>query len=315
MATKKKTRKIKKDKGNKKIMQIDFSTPKNKFANNIIVFQQKNKLYEINTIETIEAEMKKYDIYLSKDEILNKYEKTFNIDNLVNEYNGLFEKQLDQLANLNKLFDDDCILFYINKIVYEYKRSHDVPDPDFIAEDLGHLSILPNKKKFNGLLKQLKLLNQLKDFTEQKNINKIFEGTILDVEWTLSDLIGIDMQNYKLDLSKTKELTAEVFTFIDTYELENPEYLYGDALSLMARHGYLAVKDKFEEGLDKYPNNQLRMYNSILIELEFINDTNLPKLYQEAINLTPKSSDDKDNLDLIHENLDDNFANTNQVLA
>lgn len=297
----------KKKKTNKKEVELSFATLKSEFANNIIALQKKQKLFETSSIEDIEEELKKHDISLTKEEVIQKYEETYNIDDFIGEYNCTFEKQLQSLEKSQYLFDEDCLFLYINKIIHEYKIINDIPDPDFIVQTLKKFPKLAKEDKPAVFLKQLKLLNRIKDYTKERDINVIFKRTNFDIEWCLSDMLGIEVMNCFPDMSLSQEIADEVFTFIDTYTLQLPVYLYTDALGLIARHGYEGVKEYFEEGLKKYPKHSILLYNGVMSELHTYSDqqcdyTDIINLYNEVIHLTPTSQEEKENLEIIKEN-------------
>lgn len=309
MANKKKVRKIKKTKGKKNLIEATFTTKKDVYANNIIASQQKLQLFKQSRLEDIKNELKKYGIDIDKETVLKKYKTHFQIDDVTNEYNLTYQKQLDDLNDLNLLFDEDCIILYVKKIVEESFAVNEMPIPSYIANAFIEVNKLDDTQKPEYFLKTLKTMNQMKNHTEERNFATLFKETVLnfDAEGYFNNLVGESIHNCFPDLKTAQAISNEIFQILEDYEFEYPEYIYSDTLGLLAMHGYSVVEEKFKKGLLLYPNNQIKMYIGILLELEFYykkHDEKSPvkELYEQAILIKPLSEMEEMDLEVIKEN-------------
>lgn len=318
MATKK-PRRPKKKKQNKKVIELNFHTSKKNFANGIIINQMKDTLYNEASLEELENEFKQYDIEISQEKILQEYKTHYNIEKLINDYLDKFSSQFEKIEDLNILFDEDAILYYLNKLIKSSFQLNEIPDADFINEAFEEYLSMKDGQKNNETIQNyfltlLKTINQLDQYTLMRNLQNIFSGTLFDIEWALSDGIVINFQNTSPNYEITKKVTDEIWTMLEKYKMENPEYLFGDALEILARHGLEKAESKFKEGLKSYPKNQVRMYLGVINGLEIYYDKSndnqtLLNLYQEALNIPPVSDDDKDLQDILRENYQLHFTN------
>lgn len=304
MATKKKARKIKKNKGKKKSIDLTFSTSKKEFANEIIVLQNQQILFDRCQLTDIEQEMEKYHIHINRKEVIKKYELCFQVETIINEYYLKYEQQFNHLDQLNLLFDETCIIFYVHKLIEDNYVINEIPDKYYIIQACEYFMKLPEAQIPAYFLTLMTTINRLKDYNDERNISELFDKYDYDIEWTLSDAICMYVHNCQPDLDMTRKITDEVFQFINHYKLEHPEYLYGDSLEILASHGYDVVKDRFEVGLKLYPENRFRLYNSVISELAY-NDKQKDeaiRIYNEFLKLQPVSQDDKDYLEFMPDN-------------
>ena len=297
-------KKIKKKK-TKKTIKIGFDTSKTLFKNGLESHYAKEKLFCVNSISRLESELNKHNIELTEKQVIEEFEKTKQIQKVFDHFNDLYVKELDELSNLNILFDDDCIILFIDKVIELNYKKNEIPDPDFIAEEIENFRLVNKTKKYETCLKILNNIKNISKYEENKNICKIFEPTCIDINYAISELIGIEIHNLFLDLDKTITITNLVFEILEIYDFDYPVDIYKDALGLLVRHGYEKVKEKFEKGLEIYPNDKLALYNSILIEIDKIEYLNeFIRLYNEAIQLPITSESDKDYMEIIKDNFE-----------
>lgn len=291
----------------KKYIKINFDTPKSVFKDGFESLRYKKQLYQKSSIQRVEEELRKYEIIITEKEILEKYQLSYSVQNLTDEYNAKYESELDELAKLKLLFDDDCIFLFIDKVIRESFYVQDLPDPDFLVFRIRDFDKVSKKNKPKEIICILKIINEIKKYYPEKNLNKIFRRTLLDIEGVISDLIGIEAHNCFLSYDDCKEIVSEAFKIMNNYEIDEPIYIYNDCLCLLAKFGYEKVKDKFEEGLKKYPHHKLKMYNAVIIELwmysKKVNDyTDVIRLYDEAMKILVFSEDEYEYRKIIQEN-------------
>ena len=288
----------------KKPHKIDFNTSKQMFKNGLESHFATEKLFELNSIPRLESELSKYGINLTKQQVIEEFEKTMQIQKVIDYFHELYKKELDELSNLQILFDDDCIILFVSKVIESNYKKNELPDPDFIAEQFEDFHLVSKNKKYEECIKILNSIKNISKYEENKNICDLFRPTCIDINYAISDLLGVEMANLFLDLEKTETITNLVFEILDLYNFEYPVDIYKDALGLLARHGYEHVKEKFEEGLKKYPNERIALYNSVLIEIKmngnYLNE--FIRLYNEAIKLPITSKSDEDHMEIILEN-------------
>lgn len=310
MSNKKKPRKIKKNKGKKQSLDVLLTTSKDKFANPMIANQKKFKLFTELSFDEIEQILFQYGISITREDIYQEYEKTYNLDHIVDKYYQQYKVQLDEIDKLNTLLDGDCIILYIQKAVKDHYQTNQLPDPDMIVLAIESMNTTTDKNKPKYFLTLLQTINQLKNYREERNMEKLFAETFYDIEAAIDDTIALTLHNIHPSLEISKAIFQEVMTMIHTYEFNYPEYLCSDALELIASHGYQAVEKDFRECLKLFPNNKVRFYNAILSEIELYSKNSKDKkdfmmLYNEALALDLDSKDDKEMMNIIKENYSD----------
>ncbi len=96
--------------------KINTNISKMLFATSQDFFAARDKMYSELSIAQMIQELKEYDIHLDVDRIQQQILK-IGFDNVVEFYNEKYETQLDILAGKCYLFDDDAILYVVEKIM------------------------------------------------------------------------------------------------------------------------------------------------------------------------------------------------------
>lgn len=289
-------------------VKATFYTEKSKF-DITDVNDLKYGLYHKSSIKAIQNILNKYKIPLTDEMVIDEYIKTYDIDALMEQYEVKYEKELDEINQMDILFDDECIPLFIIKVLENKFNNCDAPDPYFINSLIYNLEQYSGKQKFISALRIFENINKLKVYRNINELSPLFDRHGIDIEYELSNILCIEMGNLNLSYKDTIRITDEAFKIFELYELDNPASLYRDCLGLLARFGFDKVKDQFKEGLNTYPNNQLMLYNSVLVELmsyckEKNNYTDFNRLYEEALHLPVKNDEEADYLLLIKENFD-----------
>ena len=276
----------------------------------MIANQKKLKLFAEHSFDEIEQVLFQYGISITREDVYQEYEKTYNLDFVVDKYHQQYRIQLDEIDKLNTLFDGDCLILYIQKAVKEHYQTNQLPDPDMIVLAIESMDMVTDKNKPKYFLTLLQTINQLKNYREERNIEKLFAETFYEIETAIDDTIALTIHNIRPSLEISKAIFQEVITMIHTYEFNYPEYLCSDALELIARHGYQNVEKDFRECLKLFPNNKVRLYNAILSEIELYSkkgkdNKDFMMLYNEVLALDLVSEDDKQMINIIKENYSD----------
>lgn len=203
MAKKKRPKKNK----TKKLIVATFETRKDQYANNIIADQQKYKLYDQYSLEEIEKELNKYNISITQKDIISKYEASYDINNIIKDYQMTYEEQLNNLYDLQILFDHECIMLYVHKTIEENYPVNEIPEYHYVIAALMQFLKLTEDKKLEYFLTLLKTMNKMSDFMINKKISFIFREIPTDIEAVLETCIAEDIHNCFPDLAMSQALS------------------------------------------------------------------------------------------------------------
>lgn len=77
---------------------------------------EKLKLYYLSTFDEIEILMHQVNISITKEDVLQYFNKIKDIDATIEYFQSKYETELDALMDNTIMFDDDCIYLYILKL-------------------------------------------------------------------------------------------------------------------------------------------------------------------------------------------------------
>jgi len=315
---KKRRPKKKKNKTTEKIV-LSFDTKKKGISD---IFGAKYKLFELASLEEIEAALEYHNMPVNRETILNEYEQCFKIEVLLNKYHQQYNQQLDILSSKFLIFDDDCFILYFEKLIRTHYKTWQLPDPDFVFDEFNALENKRTWEQFIIYLEMVKSINKMKEYNTTNDLNAIFEQSYWDIEMVLRDIL-MNARNIALDFihetEKIVEFSNEVFSLIDTYRLKRPDYLYGDACDLLGVLGYKAVQDKYLEGIVRFPNYQIGLHNiALFITLFESNHTHeyqeFINIYEKAIHAIPTDEEEIEKQELIKENFEKEYLDVQKLM-
>lgn len=298
-----------------KTIELSFDTKKNSYKSFKEVFDAKHQLIDLSSLEEIEAALDSHNMPVDRETMINEYEKCYKIEDIINNYHQKYNKQLDILSSKSLIFDDDCFILYLEKLIKTNYKTWQLPDPDLIFDELDQIEDHKPWEQFNIYLEMVKALNKMKAYNDSSDLNAIFSGSYWDVETVLSDTL-MNARNIALDFIDEKEkiieFSNEVFSLLDTYKLEDPAFLYSDVCDLLGILGYDAVKEKYEEGLKRYPYHEIRLHN-ILLFITYFTSKETHKyqdfidIYEKVMTTKPKNEAEKEQQELIKNNFEKEY--------
>lgn len=105
----------------------------------------KEIIFDVKTNE--EIELRKYSIDLNEKDILDRYQKEYDFQKLCDYYHHIFKEQISALSNMNILLDEDCILFYVDKVIKSHYQINQISDSGYISEAFSVFFELSDEEK------------------------------------------------------------------------------------------------------------------------------------------------------------------------
>ena len=302
MAAKKK----KKDKKNKKVIVVDFDT--SRLTNGLDFRKAQFELYDHASIEEIEDAMNYHGILLHADQVISDYKPVVNVDLLEEKYHQQYQNELDCLNKKRLVMDEDCIYYFMTKVIEENFDTSKLSDPEYIIDYLLKYHDANNKVEY--LIQILKNILNLVNYSEIRDLEEIFKPTGYKVEEILMDIVMEDLINEEIGLKENKILLDLLERMSKLYHFASAPYIYNDLLEMIARRGIEESEDYYAKAIAMFPKKKINIYNSYLAGLErYYKETQnektltaLKEIFKEAMDYHYINNNEKDIYMLIKEN-------------
>lgn len=284
-------------------MVTTIHTDKSVYRDNETYQREKEKLFQNLSMKLIINELKKNDIMIDRQEITKIYRQNYDINKTIDLFDRQFDKQLDQLALKNEVFDDDALVYLIIKVIEHDFDIHSIPDIIYIARDIKLL--MEHEQSYPSLMKQIKKLMQrlmaLSQYAENRDLANMFAPYGLDLEQffvqAFQDIGTLD------DVDLLKELYELLVSLKQTYVLSKR---YSDILLDLIGSIVFYDQSDIENYLLQVEKNDpeyiLMAYYTIMSTLDKIHQNELVQYYyHKVLTFVPENEEQEDLFDIIKE--------------
>lgn len=284
-------------------MVTTIHTDKSVYRDNETYQREKEKLFQNLSMKLIINELKKNDIMIDRQEIAKIYRQNYDINKTIDLFDRQFDKQLDQLALKNEVFDDDALVYLIIKVIEHDFDIHSIPDIIYIARDIKLL--MEHEQSYPSLMKQIKKLMKrlmaLSQYAENRDLANMFAPYGLDLEQffvqAFQDIGTLD------DVDLLKELYELLVSLKQTYVLSKR---YSDILLDLIGSIVFYDQSDIENYLLQVEKNDpeyiLMAYYTIMSTLDKIHQNELVQYYyHKVLTFVPENEEQEDLFDIIKE--------------
>lgn len=270
--------------------QIGLYTDKRAFIDGIEAFKAKQLIYSVCEVEEMIEELQKFNISLSKEKIIDDYEKLYNLDELLNLYYDNYIDEFDALGEKMYLLDEDVLFFMFTKIIEEKYDLETLPDPSFITKTALMIPELEEEEKADMLIKMLHAMNGLKEHGKHEYLNDYFDD-ISDPEDMIADCTCMRISKDSVTKKQANKLAEELIELTNNYKLYDEQFLYSLAIEFQGLYGYKNIEKTFGEALERFPNSKIRTYFDAITSLPE-NSKERKKLIEKIYEITPLTDED-----------------------
>lgn len=284
-------------------MVTTIHTDKSVYSDNETYQREKEKLFQNLSMKMIINELKKNDIMIDRQEIAKIYRQNYDINKTIDLFDRQFDKQLDQLALKNEVFDDDALVYLIIKVIEHDFDIHSVPDIVYIARDIKML--MEHEQSYSSLMKQIKKLMKrlmvLSQYEENRDLANMFAPYGLDLEQFFVQVFQ-DIGTLE-DVVLLKELYELLVSLKQTYVLSKR---YSDILLDLIGSIVLYDQSDIENYLLQVEKNDpeyiLMAYYKIMSTLDKIHQNEMVRYYyNKVLTFVPENEEQEDLFDIIKE--------------
>lgn len=284
-------------------MITTIHTQKSVFSDHDTFLSEKEKLFHNLSIKIIINELKKNNICIKDGEIVEIYRQNYDVNKTIDIFDQRFDKELDQLALKNEVFDDDALVYLIIKVIEHEFDIHNVPDIVYIANDIKDL--LKQEQPYLSVLKQtLKIMKRLKalsQYVSDRDLQNMFAPYGIDIEQffvrVFQEINIID--DVKL-LTKLYDLLIEL---MQTYHLSKRYCdIQLELISVIILYDQKEIDSYLQEIKKDNPDYLLMTYYKIINALTMIKKKELAQHYLNVVQTyVPENEEQQDLLDIIKE--------------
>ena len=284
-------------------MITTIHTQKSVFSDHDTFLSEKEKLFHNLSIKIIINELKKNNICIKDGEIVEIYRQNYDVNKTIDIFDQRFDKELDQLALKNEVFDDDALVYLIIKVIEHEFDIHNVPDIVYIANDIKDL--LKQEQPYLSVLKQtLKIMKRLKalsQYVSDRDLQNMFAPYGIDIEQffvrVFQEINIID--DVKL-LTKLYDLLIEL---MQTYHLSKRYCdIQLELISVIILYDQKEIDSYLQEIEKDNPDYLLMTYYKIINALTMIKKKKLAQHYLNVVQTyVPENEEQQDLLDIIKE--------------
>ena len=285
-------------------MKTTIHTPKNTYKDYDTYLQEKETLFKNLTKQSIQKELLSNDIDIQEEDVCKQYQKTYQIDDVVQYYDEKYDQQLDVLGNKNEVFDDDAFIYLIKKIIEEHYDIHQVPDKTYLVSDIQ--TILSSQMSYLQLLQEtnsiLERLIHLKDYEKNNHLGVIFNSYMIDIDGFITRVFQ-DIKSIQPDQDFIVSLLDLMIQLNQAYQLSfRYSEIVSDLYDCLVKSQSLELSNKYLGELKKqFPKKTFNFYYVLLSQLKKENHPALKQYYQEALQYKPYNDEQADLMQLIKE--------------
>lgn len=196
---------------------------KKELINPMEMYIMKESLFESLPMDVFNDELKKNGIIINDQEIIKEYQNSHNYDGLLDLYHERYKDELATLALRGELFDDDCILIYLKRLIVDNFDTWKLSDPDFIVEKLDKMNGCSLNFQKMKILDILASISKIKEYYHENNLSKVFESSYYDWAKAISDIYDRLLDNGVLKKSEYEKHYQLLKSIIDNYECDGAE--------------------------------------------------------------------------------------------
>lgn len=284
-------------------MITTIHTQKNVFSDHDTFLSEKEKLFHNLSIKIIINELKKNNICIKDGEIVEIYRQNYDVNKTIDIFDQRFDKELDQLALKNEVFDDDALVYLIIKVIEHEFDIHNVPDIVYIANDIKYL--LKQEQPYLSVLKQtLKIMKRLKalsQYVSDRDLQNMFAPYGIDIEQFFVRVFQeINMIDDVKLLTKLYDLLIEL---MQTYHLSKRYCdIQLELISVIILYDQKEIDSYLQEIKKDNPDYLLMTYYKIINALTMVKKKELAQHYLNVVQTyVPENEEQQDLLDIIKE--------------
>lgn len=278
-------------------------TQKSVYSDHETFLSEKEKLFHNLSIKIIINELKNNNICIKVGEIVEIYRQNYDINKTIDIFDQRFDKELDQLALKNEVFDDDALVYLIIKVIEHEFDIHSVPDIVYIANDIKDL--LHQEQPYLSVLKHtqkiMKRLQTLSQYVSDRDLQNMFAPYGIDIEQffvrVFQEINTID------DVQLLKKLYELLTALMQTYHLSKRYCdIQLELISAIVIYDQSEIDHYLQQIEKDNPDYLLMTYYKIINALTEIEKKELVQHYLNmAIAYVPENEEQKDLLDIIKE--------------
>ena len=280
--------------------EFGFNTSKDAFTNGIEVFSIKEFIFSHCTIDDIVDEFSKNGIEVNANDLLEEYQKCFQLQKVIDNFDNANFEKMDVIENKRELFDGDAFYYLMHRLIEENLDVSSLPDPDMIATDIFNEKEIPDEDKPKRLLDLLTRVNKIRNYTDKKKLQDIFDASGIYIENVIDDYSLLTMRKDIISKTMSIKLAKELINLTEYYELVDNKACYTSAMDIAGIYGFNSVKNILDKAINRYPQSEIRfLVNAVTSVSEKDKEHN--NLMNRIKGLQPKTDEDYDYLDILSE--------------
>lgn len=280
--------------------EFGFYTSKEAFKDGFELLPVKEFVFAHCTIDDIVDELSKNGIEVDVNEVLDEYEKCFHLQKMLDYFYDKNHQKVDALENKRQLFDGDAFYYLMHRLIEEKFDISTLPDPDMIATDIFNEKEIPDKDKPKRFLDLLTRLNKMRNYTDKKNLQDIFNPSLIDIENVIADYSSLTMRKDIINKTMSTKIVKELLNLTEYYELVDNKFCYSVAMDVAGIYGFNSIKNIVDRAINRYPQSEIRFLVNAATSIPE-KDREHENLMNRIKGLQPKTDEDYDYLEILSE--------------
>lgn len=232
--------------------------------------------------------------------MLEEYKKCFRLQKVLDDYNEVYFDKFEAIENKRELFDGDAFYYLMHRLIEENFDISTLPDPDMIASDIFNAKKINSEDEPERLLDLLTRLNKMRDYTNNRNLQEIFDPSGIYIGNAIDDYSLLTMRKDIISKTMSTKLARELVNLTEYYELDDNKHCYTVAMDFAGIYGFNSIKNILDKAIKRYPQSEIRfLVNAVTSVSEKDKEHN--NLMNRIKELQPKTDEDYEYLEILSE--------------
>ena len=284
----------------RKMKEFGFNTSKDAFVDGRDVFAAKEFIFSYCTIDDIVDELSKNGVDVNINDLLEEYKKCFHLQKMLDIFHKENRDKMDALDKKRELFDGDAFFYLMHRLIEENFDVSAVPDPDMIASDIYDDKEIDDEDEPKRFLDLLTRLNKMRNYTDEKDLQKIFDPSLIIINNVLDDYSLFTMRKDTINKTMSTKLVRELLSLTEYYELDDNKLFYSIAMEVGGIYGFSSINSILDKAIQRYPQSEIRFLVNALTSIPE-KDKEHNNLMKRVKGLNPDTDEDYEYLDILSE--------------